>query len=192
MSRFELTWLGQAASCSNRKDADSHRPWVSPHEQRLIPPPPVELVTQRIVTHQHLDQVDLGRRSWVPLPCSTQLEAIGSPLKDPLLRHVWCGRPDQGVDSAAYRGQRVGGSRAGVRGRARGRRDRANLARDGRAGRGRRRAAREGALSEAVGFANSIVAICRNSSGPPGAAKLETGRASRRGVRVSSTLKGLG
>jgi L-ascorbate 6-phosphate lactonase len=64
MSRFELTWLGQA---SFLLEAEATRilvdPWVSPHELRLIPPPPVELVAQGIdavlVTHEHLDHLDL-------------------------------------------------------------------------------------------------------------------------------------
>lgn len=64
MSRFELTWLGQA---SFLLELDGARilidPWVSPHERRLIPPPPLELVAARIdwvfVTHEHLDHLDL-------------------------------------------------------------------------------------------------------------------------------------
>jgi L-ascorbate 6-phosphate lactonase len=64
MSGLELTWLGQA---SFLLDAEATRilidPWVSPHELRLIPPPPVEFVTQGIdavlVTHEHLDHLDL-------------------------------------------------------------------------------------------------------------------------------------
>jgi L-ascorbate 6-phosphate lactonase len=64
MPRFELTWLGQASflleSQGTRILID---PWVSPHEARLIPPAPLELVAQRIdavlVTHEHLDHLDL-------------------------------------------------------------------------------------------------------------------------------------
>jgi L-ascorbate 6-phosphate lactonase len=64
MPRLELTWLGQASflleSQGMRILID---PWASPHEGRLIPPPPLELVTQRIdavlVTHEHLDHLDV-------------------------------------------------------------------------------------------------------------------------------------
>jgi L-ascorbate metabolism protein UlaG (beta-lactamase superfamily) len=64
MPRSELTWLGQA---SFLLESEGTRilidPWVSPHEGRLIPPPPLELVAQRIdsvlVTHEHLDHLDL-------------------------------------------------------------------------------------------------------------------------------------
>ena len=37
-------------------------PWLSPHEDRLIPPPPLELaadVDWLLVTHEHLDHLDL-------------------------------------------------------------------------------------------------------------------------------------
>jgi len=64
MPRSELTWLGQA---SFLLESEGTRilidPWVSPHESRLIPPPPLGLVTEAIdwvfVTHEHLDHLDL-------------------------------------------------------------------------------------------------------------------------------------
>jgi L-ascorbate 6-phosphate lactonase len=62
--RSELTWLGQA---SFLLESEGVRilidPWVSPHDDRLIPPPPLVVVAQRIdwvlVTHEHLDHLDL-------------------------------------------------------------------------------------------------------------------------------------
>jgi L-ascorbate metabolism protein UlaG (beta-lactamase superfamily) len=59
-----LTWLGQAGF---RIDFEGTSiiidPWVSPHEARLVPPPPLELVADGIdwllVTHEHLDHLDL-------------------------------------------------------------------------------------------------------------------------------------
>ena len=62
MSR--LTWLGQAGF---RVEIGGLRlvvdPWVSPHEQRLIPSPPLELAAASVdwllITHEHLDHLDL-------------------------------------------------------------------------------------------------------------------------------------
>jgi L-ascorbate 6-phosphate lactonase len=59
-----LTWLGQAGF---RVEIDGTvaviDPWVSPHEDRLIPPPPLELAAAGVhvllVTHEHLDHLDL-------------------------------------------------------------------------------------------------------------------------------------
>jgi L-ascorbate metabolism protein UlaG (beta-lactamase superfamily) len=59
-----LTWLGQAGF---RIDFEGTSiiidPWVSPHEARLVPPPPLELAADGIdwllVTHEHLDHLDL-------------------------------------------------------------------------------------------------------------------------------------
>jgi L-ascorbate metabolism protein UlaG (beta-lactamase superfamily) len=64
MPRFELTWLGQASFLlESRGTRILIDPWASPHEARLIPPPPLELVAQPIdavlVTHEHLDHLDL-------------------------------------------------------------------------------------------------------------------------------------
>ena len=61
---MRLTWLGQAGF---KLDVDGRRllvdPWVSPHELRAIPIPPLELVTEGIdwllVTHEHIDHLDL-------------------------------------------------------------------------------------------------------------------------------------
>ena len=60
-----VTWLGQAGF---RLDLDGTSlvvdPWVSPHENKLIPAPPLELaadgVTALLVTHEHFDHLDLG------------------------------------------------------------------------------------------------------------------------------------
>jgi L-ascorbate metabolism protein UlaG (beta-lactamase superfamily) len=59
-----LTWLGQAGF---RIDLDGTivviDPWVSPHDDRLVPPPPLELAADGVdlllVTHEHLDHLDL-------------------------------------------------------------------------------------------------------------------------------------
>jgi L-ascorbate 6-phosphate lactonase len=88
----ELTWLGQASflleSGGVRILID---PWVSPHEGRLIPPPPHELVAERIdwvlVTHEHLDHLDLpfletlarsspGARLVLPAPIADQARDV--------------------------------------------------------------------------------------------------------------------
>jgi L-ascorbate 6-phosphate lactonase len=59
-----LTWLGQAGF---RIEVDGAivavDPWLSPHEDRLIPPAPLELAADGVdvllVTHEHLDHLDL-------------------------------------------------------------------------------------------------------------------------------------
>jgi L-ascorbate metabolism protein UlaG (beta-lactamase superfamily) len=59
-----LTWLGQAGF---RLEVDGAAlvidPWVSPHEDRLIPAPPLALAADGVdvvfVTHEHLDHLDL-------------------------------------------------------------------------------------------------------------------------------------
>ncbi len=65
MADRRLRWLGQAGF---RLDFDDRSlvvdPWVSPHENRLVPAPPLDLaaegVTALLVTHEHLDHLDLG------------------------------------------------------------------------------------------------------------------------------------
>jgi L-ascorbate 6-phosphate lactonase len=60
----EVTWLGQAGF---RLDIGGTRlvvdPWVSLHEHRLIPPPPLALAAEcldwLLITHEHLDHLDL-------------------------------------------------------------------------------------------------------------------------------------
>jgi L-ascorbate 6-phosphate lactonase len=60
-----VTWLGQAGF---RLDLDDGSfvvdPWVSPHEDRLIPAPPLDVaadgVTALLITHEHFDHLDLG------------------------------------------------------------------------------------------------------------------------------------
>src|SRR6476620_4428818 len=64
MADRRLTWLGQAGF---RLDLGASSfvvdPWVSPHENRLIPAPPLDLVaegvTALLVTHEHFDHLDL-------------------------------------------------------------------------------------------------------------------------------------
>jgi L-ascorbate 6-phosphate lactonase len=59
-----VTWLGQAGF---RLDFGESSlvvdPWVSPHEKRLIPAPPLDLaadgVTALFITHEHFDHLDL-------------------------------------------------------------------------------------------------------------------------------------
>ena len=60
----QLTWLGQAGfllETANRRLLID--PWLSPHEARLLEPPPFELVSESIdwvlVTHEHEDHLDL-------------------------------------------------------------------------------------------------------------------------------------
>jgi L-ascorbate metabolism protein UlaG (beta-lactamase superfamily) len=65
MADRRVTWLGQAGF---RLDANGRSlvvdPWVSPHENKLIPPPPLDLaaegVTALLVTHEHFDHLDLA------------------------------------------------------------------------------------------------------------------------------------
>jgi L-ascorbate 6-phosphate lactonase len=60
-----VTWLGQAGF---RLDLGESSlvvdPWVSRHENRLIPAPPLDLaadgVTALLITHEHFDHLDLG------------------------------------------------------------------------------------------------------------------------------------
>jgi L-ascorbate 6-phosphate lactonase len=60
---WRATWLGQAGL---RLATDAVcvvvDPWVSPHEDRLVPPPPLELaatgVDWLLITHEHLDHLD--------------------------------------------------------------------------------------------------------------------------------------
>jgi L-ascorbate metabolism protein UlaG (beta-lactamase superfamily) len=64
MPRCELTWLGQAGFFLDFGDVKILiDPWVSPHQDRLIPPPQLDLASERIdavlVTHEHLDHLDL-------------------------------------------------------------------------------------------------------------------------------------
>jgi L-ascorbate metabolism protein UlaG (beta-lactamase superfamily) len=62
--RSSATWLGQAGF---RVDVGGVTfvidPWGSPHELRLIPPPPPELAEEGVdwllVTHEHIDHLDL-------------------------------------------------------------------------------------------------------------------------------------
>jgi L-ascorbate metabolism protein UlaG (beta-lactamase superfamily) len=61
---WRATWLGQAGL-----RLETHRgcvvvdPWISHHDDRLVPPPPLELAVDGVdwllVTHEHLDHLDL-------------------------------------------------------------------------------------------------------------------------------------
>jgi L-ascorbate metabolism protein UlaG (beta-lactamase superfamily) len=90
-----LTWLGQAGF---RIDVEGHGilvdPWLSPHELRAIPIPPLPLVSEGVdwllVTHEHIDHLDLpflpdlvaaapGLRVVLPEPIVSQLDGIVAP-----------------------------------------------------------------------------------------------------------------
>lgn len=62
--RRRLTWLGQAGfRIEIGGTVAVIDPWVSPHEDRLVPPAPLELAADGVhlllVTHEHLDHLDL-------------------------------------------------------------------------------------------------------------------------------------
>lgn len=64
MADRRVTWLGQAGFRLDLEDGSFVvDPWVSPHENRLIPAPPLELaadgVTALLITHEHFDHLDL-------------------------------------------------------------------------------------------------------------------------------------
>lgn len=59
-----LTWLGQAGFRIDVGDTSLVvDPWATPHEDRLIAPPPIELTAERVdsvlITHEHFDHLDL-------------------------------------------------------------------------------------------------------------------------------------
>lgn len=85
------TWLGQAGFRIEIEGATVVvDPWGSPHELRLIPPPAapaVEGIDWLLVTHEHLDHLDLpflpsliegspGARVLVPGPLAPMLEGV--------------------------------------------------------------------------------------------------------------------
>ena len=61
---WRATWLGQAGL---RLDTDKGSvvvdPWTSPHDERLAPPPSLELAAENVdwllITHEHLDHLDV-------------------------------------------------------------------------------------------------------------------------------------
>jgi L-ascorbate 6-phosphate lactonase len=64
VTTLELTWLGQAGFLLEAEDGRVLiDPWVSADDNRLIEPPPLDLVCDRIacvlVTHEHADHLDL-------------------------------------------------------------------------------------------------------------------------------------
>jgi len=91
--RGSLTWLGQAGF---RLEIDGASflvdPWVSPHESRLIPSPPLALAGEGVdgvlITHEHLDHLDLP---FLPLllerspHASLALPAPVVPLVEPIV-----------------------------------------------------------------------------------------------------------
>jgi L-ascorbate metabolism protein UlaG (beta-lactamase superfamily) len=65
MAIRRVTWLGQAGFRLDLGDSSFVvDPWVSPHENRLIPAPPLDVaadgVTALLITHEHFDHLDLG------------------------------------------------------------------------------------------------------------------------------------
>lgn len=64
MAVRRVTWLGQAGFRLDLGDSSFVvDPWVSPHANRLIPAPPLDVaadgVTALVVTHEHFDHLDL-------------------------------------------------------------------------------------------------------------------------------------
>jgi len=64
MAVRRVTWLGQAGFRLDIGDSSLVvDPWVSPHENRLIPAPPLDLAAEGVaallVTHEHFDHLDL-------------------------------------------------------------------------------------------------------------------------------------
>jgi len=60
-----VTWLGQAGFRLDLGDSSLVvDPWMSPHENRLIPAPSLDLAadgaTALLITHEHFDHLDLG------------------------------------------------------------------------------------------------------------------------------------
>ena len=65
MADTRVTWLGQAGFRLDLGDSSLVvDPWVSPHENRLVPAPSLDLaadgVTALLITHEHFDHLDLG------------------------------------------------------------------------------------------------------------------------------------
>lgn len=92
LGRRRLTWLGQAGF---RIEIGGIvvviDPWVSPHDDRIIPPPPHELAADGVhlllITHEHLDHLDLpflpnllerspDARVVLPAAIATQVEGV--------------------------------------------------------------------------------------------------------------------
>jgi L-ascorbate metabolism protein UlaG (beta-lactamase superfamily) len=89
---IRLTWLGQAGF---RIDAGGTSfvvdPWATPHEHRLIPPPPLALAAEDIdcvlVTHEHFDHLDLPFLAVILERSPTAAVVIPEALA-PLVEHV--------------------------------------------------------------------------------------------------------
>jgi L-ascorbate 6-phosphate lactonase len=87
-----LTWLGQAGF---RIDAGDMSfvvdPWATPHENRLIPAPPLELAAEDVdcvlITHEHLDHLDLPLLA-VILERSPSASVVIPEALVPLIEHV--------------------------------------------------------------------------------------------------------
>ena len=87
-----LTWLGQAGF---RIDVGGASfvvdPWATPHEHRLIPPPPLALAAEDIdsvlITHEHLDHLDLPLLA-VILERSPTASVVLPEALVPLVEHV--------------------------------------------------------------------------------------------------------
>lgn len=87
MERCELTWLGQHGflleAAGLRVLID---PFMSEHEGRVYPPPPLELAATEIdwllVTHEHLDHLDLGFLPRLVERCPEVRLVLPSPIAD--------------------------------------------------------------------------------------------------------------
>lgn len=101
---WRATWLGQAGLRLETKHACVVvDPWVSPHDGRVVPPPPLELVAEGVdwllVTHEHLDHLDLavlpallerspGVRVVLPAPIAELVEhLVPAPQLHPVQPH---------------------------------------------------------------------------------------------------------